>query len=115
MPVKPVVVPTPARVLVPPAVTAILTALETAGELRALDIARGAVGMPPRPLSDDEEFVATVRKLVTSGAPVGFNCANVDECEHKVVLVESMDAPAGKRYRAKCDVGVATRFEVSLA
>lgn len=106
----------PARVPVqPPAVTAILTALETAGELRALDIARGAVGMPPRPLSDDEEFVAAVKGLVTSGASVGFNCNNVDECAHKMALVEAMDELAsGKRYRARRDRGLETRLEVSL-
>lgn len=113
--------PTPATPkLVPPTSAAlvvahrIIAALEAANMRDAADIARSAAGLPPRTLTPDEQFVATVRALVVGSSPVGFNCADSAECARREALVTSMAPVNGRRYSARRDASVPTRLEVSL-
>jgi hypothetical protein len=107
------VVPTPPGLLI---ATRIVAALDAANMHDAATIARKVANLPPRVLTPDEQFVAVVRELVTTGAPVGFNCATADECDKRQALVMAIEAvDGGRRYRVRVDGNVPTRLEVSLS
>lgn len=73
--------------------------LEENGHLAAAAIVRETAGMPPRPLTEDEEFLHEVVQLTVAGPPVGFNCDNETEAIHRAGLVAGILAPTGRAYR----------------
>ena len=93
-----------------PAMT--VAALERAGMPDAARAVADAAGIPPRPLTPDEDFIATVRAVVTDCAiPVGFNCADEAEARRREELVTAMEPAPGRHFEVRRK---GARLEVSL-
>lgn len=95
----------------PPVLPSLVDKLETGGEVAIADRVRAVAGLPPRPLSRDEEFVKSVRELVVQ-LPVGFHADDAEHAIHWAQLVREMkpDSP-NLKYKVKVD---GARIEVKL-
>lgn len=95
----------------PPIAPAIVEKLEQAGEVATADRVREVAGIPPRPLTRDEDFIKSVRELVDM-RPVGFYADNDEHAAYWAQLVRELKpASPNLRYRVRVN---GSRLEVSL-
>lgn len=95
----------------PPVLPALVEKLEGGGETALADRVRVVAGLPPRPLSRDEEFVCSVQELVVQ-RPVGFHADDEEHAAHWAQLVREMvPTSPNLKYRVKVD---GARIEVKL-
>lgn len=69
----------------------IVEALEAAGMDDAADIARDVAGLPPRPVTPDQDFIRSVRATVDARkGVVGFQCDNVEQRDRREWLIAGL-------------------------
>jgi hypothetical protein len=95
----------------PPVLPKLVEKLEAGGETPLADRVREVAGLPPRPLTPDEDFIKAVRDLVDM-RPVAFHADNDELATHWAQLVRELPASSPNlKYKVKVD-GV--RVEVRL-
>lgn len=95
----------------PPVAKSIVEKLENEGATPLADKVRQVAGLPPRPLTRDEDFIRAVKEQVVT-SPVGFHANDLLEAEHWAQLARELPADSlNERYVAKVS---GDRVEVKL-